>query len=930
MSITNQLHSELLGMLPQQHHPAARQIASLAAAVVERRLYSQDASTDILPAPELKPALRTLVGRQIDIGAALISFGSDNSFGDISIGDVILGDKINVNVTLPHQSPRHDPAPTRPRKVEALIGRESELSYFSNRLTIDHMAVVVGMTGVGKTDFVSYLARKVAEEKNICWYELRRGGSFEALLEELAEFLAWRGDWSLHEQLESAFRHAGAKRDPGLLVNYLERALRGKGYLICLDDFHEGMVDENIVLVADRLYRLAADKELDLIISSQRCPPFVQKTDFPLLQGLDEAALGQLLTSRGHSATLARALWNATEGTAVYVTATLKLLDGADDPEEVIAGLDPDNFDTLFDRVYRQLRPEQQRVMQAVALFRGYPGTRDAVEAVLDTDQQKHILDDLVGCHLLTMSKGGDQKVYDQHQLWRKFCYGLLGEMERHQLHLRAANYYNGERLARRDAAQLPKLSAVRHYIWAEEYERAVVPATATVWTTILRGGATELERLLDVLAAQKHDLTAEALGSILLARGRCSWARGAVKHAQESYQQAYAVLHAIEGSPLAVRLKAEACARLGRALQFSFPEQALSWVAKGFEAIGTNTLPDIEANLHVTQGSALVTRARYDQALNALERGLALLPSKPGELRVDALINRSAALFQIDVKRAATVAREGLLVCDGLREEQGVDDGVRRIALLTNLAVATFADGEWTMAREAFAKASKLAETWGSKAQQLRLKQNLGVIAIDMGDDELAERTLGEVCSAATNDELHQFSVACLSGLADLRLRRAPCPDTTEYREVNQFITEAEALIAATNTGSDRLSEMARYRAELLLLCSEYKKALTLAEQAVAIAVEHLDTNLEGQAWRVVALARVGLKHRAKAREAFERSMALLVEDDYQLARTRASWGKTLQSNGSVAKGAELLAQARTTFADLGAQRDLAQLELP
>lgn len=930
MADPDQLSKALVQFLPAQYHPQVPQIARFLAQLIERGVDTYDTQSPDSTAPEIRPALQILAGRRIVIDQGLISFGSHNQFGDISIGDIVAGDKLDLHIVLPQPEQTYSPVRVSPPAVEALIGRDGELAVFARPLIEHHLAVVVGMTGVGKTTFAARLAGQMAAEDDICWYQLRPGVSFPALLSGLAEFVAWRGDPGLRGQLRAAFAQEGRSYDPGVLVGYVERALRGKGFLICLDDYHEGLGDSNIELVGERLKVLADEGAIRLIVTSQRCPPFIGESEFPRLKGLNEGAVGELLAVRGLDPGLAPALWEATEGNAVYVTSALKLLAGADAPAALIAGLDPaDHFAMLFRQVYDGLPEDQQRVMQAVAVFQGYPGSRDAVEAVLDADDQQNLLDDLAASQLLVVTKLDDERLYDQHQLWRRYCYGRLGQRRRSQLHLRAAAYYEGKRLNPRQAARLFRLRAARHYAWADEYGRAAELATAQVWSTLMRGGAADLRALLDGLVANKDELEAEALGAVRIARGRCHWALGESKPAVAELELAFADLERRQGLPGARRLQAEACALLGRFLQYSLPEQALEWVETGQRLTAGREWPDIEADLSIKRGGVLVGRSQYTEARAAVEQGLGLLPDTPSLLRIDGLTVISAILNnQGHFAEGAGKARECLVLCDQLRDDQGVDDHTRRISLLNNLAVATYMDGEWASAKAAFAEAVELARAWGPKAQQIRLGQNLGLIAIDEGDDELAQARLEEVCALAQAEELHRLVVGCLSGLADLRLRRDDlAANYAVIAEAEELIAQAEDLITKHSAERARLPELARYRAEALLARGQPEAALAQAERSLALAREQTNRSAEGQALRTLALAQTALDRHQAAAESFAASVALLEEDDYQLARTHASWGKALRARGLPAEGDELLAQARATFSRLGARRDLAQI---
>jgi len=87
--------------LPDELAPCAPGLAALLADVAAGRLAPQRVGRRLDAEPRLRAALRALAGRQLAADQALVSFGSGNQFGDISIGDVVAGDKITLSLALP-------------------------------------------------------------------------------------------------------------------------------------------------------------------------------------------------------------------------------------------------------------------------------------------------------------------------------------------------------------------------------------------------------------------------------------------------------------------------------------------------------------------------------------------------------------------------------------------------------------------------------------------------------------------------------------------------------------------------------------------------------------------------------------------------------------------------------------------------------------
>jgi hypothetical protein len=75
----------------------------------------------------------------------------------------------------------------------------------------------------------------------------------------------------------------------------------------------------------------------------------------------------------------------------------------------------------LLSEVDERLTGLEQSVMGAVAVLMGYPGSQDAIEAVLDGENVRRTLRQLTGRHLLAVRAGAKGKEYQQHALVQSF-----------------------------------------------------------------------------------------------------------------------------------------------------------------------------------------------------------------------------------------------------------------------------------------------------------------------------------------------------------------------------------------------------------------------------------------------------------------------------------------------------------------------------
>jgi hypothetical protein len=113
-------------------------------------------------------------------------------------------------------------------------------------------------------------------------------------------------------------------------------------------------------------------------------------------------------------------------------------------------------------------------------------------------------------------------------------------------------------------------------------------------------------------------------------------------------------------------------------------------------------------------------------------------------------------------------------------------------------------------------------------------------------------------------------------------------------------------------------------------LASADPQVALTYAEQSINLANE-LEMKLEeGMSRRVLGQVLLATGQSEPALVAFEQSLSLLGGDPYEVARTKTAWGRFLASTSGPDKerGLSLLQEARATFQELGAKRDLAEVD--
>jgi hypothetical protein len=141
----------------------------------------------------------------------------------VNIGGIINIQSLTLNLTPTVEIPP-PPRPDRPPELAQFVGRSRELAYYADMLASQHLAVISGMAGVGKTALAAALARQISPIDAIFWHSFRTGEGVEVVIWKLAAFLAWHGQEELWQMLQSA-RQTGGQPPPETLFDYLLQLL---------------------------------------------------------------------------------------------------------------------------------------------------------------------------------------------------------------------------------------------------------------------------------------------------------------------------------------------------------------------------------------------------------------------------------------------------------------------------------------------------------------------------------------------------------------------------------------------------------------------------------------------------------------------------------------------------------------------------------
>lgn len=833
----------------------------------------------------------------------------DKVSGGIVITGSVTGD-VHINYTVRPDVPRPPPPAAIP-EILLFVGRESELTYFQTMLDRSGLAVISGMAGMGKTTLAAVMARRLAAPERTFWHVFHEGEGVESVIWRLAGFLAFRGQDELWRLLQNARLTNGRPPPPESLFDYLTQLLRGRDYLLCFDDFQH--VDEDPLLhqLVEQLRILLGGGELRMIITTRRIPEFVQRVvTFDPLGGMSLADTRQLLEGQEVylSSERLEQLYHYTAGNAQLLSLAVDVLHDAGGAASLLDRLiDADNIERyLLDEVDGRLTRDERQVMSAVAVLQGYPAGRNAFEAVLDGRSARRVLRDLADRSLLTVSRVDGERLYTQHAIVRDFYYSSLGRAQRQEMHRRAGQFYRGE--------GLDLLLAARHYYLGGSFVEAADLATTDVRANINRGQTQQLGRLLAEL--EDSQLDAMRWAAVKNAEGQIFLYLGESQPARDAFQAALATLESLPSAAETGRAAARACLGMGELLTQQAPEEALGWLERGLSLVaGLDN--ETEAALTLQMGELFMFTGRFDEAREALERGLAALLPGPSQWRASALENLGAVAVMArgDVAGAYELAEQALAV------SRELEDSFRIARIKSMLGSLKQMSDDWPAARHFLEEAVAIAERLGNQRIVAQAAMNHGVLLTYEGDYEGARRQLNVALAAARRTNQFYGVALTLLSSADVALR------LNEWERGVAFVDEAEQLAQELQLPA-LMPRIMRMRALIALGMGNFESALLLAEDSINLAATNRDNSAAGLSQRVKGQALAGLNRWPKAEQSFGRSLELLQPDDrYEYARTYAELGAALIRQDRIEEAREHFDYAAGIFNKLGALGDLALL---
>jgi ATP/maltotriose-dependent transcriptional regulator MalT len=334
---------------------------------------------------------------------------------------------------------RAEPIPA----IASFLPRPGVTRELGELLATHHLVHVHGPKGAGKTSLVAELAADTARRTPVFWYRFRTGvnTTFGAFSFELAEYLRSQQRPALAEYIAEAL----PAPDAGIVSRLAMRDLTETSQLVVLDDCHVvedgsaifGFTEEAVVRLPElRVVTVGRHRDAHLRVGTAYALPAMTRLETQTL-------LAQLGVRTGP--TMAESVHAWTEGLPHLVTLAASWLK-AEAPHEIGAGIEAltqqqEVQDFLLSAISELLDSADRAILDAASVFRDR-FTDESLAWV--SEQTVGIVQDtshrLVRRHLASRSRTGDVAFF--HASVREYFYARLTPERRHEIHLRAGEWY--------------------------------------------------------------------------------------------------------------------------------------------------------------------------------------------------------------------------------------------------------------------------------------------------------------------------------------------------------------------------------------------------------------------------------------------------------------------------------------------------------
>lgn len=807
--------------------------------------------------------------------------------------------------------------------LENFIGRTADVHQCAESLQHTGLLLIAGMSGVGKSALALNLAYQIAgNRKLVFWHQFNENYDAKDIFDHLGRFLAAHGNSAFWYKWNRSRRPSQGEAWADLL-----QALRGNNYVLCFDNFYPvrrdpmGKKKAALQPLIDQMKRATADGGLLVIVTTRHRSPFGTDVHPILLRGLSLQDTTVLLENAGLQLAppLTKAIHRRTEGNAQLLQLMVQILKSNTDHAVVIekfretAAVKP----FLFEQIDTTLSLKERNVMLGLSILFGYPATAEAIEAILDAGDLSDALYALSNRNLIQQSEGTLLSSYRLHALLQAHYYAVVKKDKKgnHRLlHQRAGRYY--------EADAFDPLLAVLHFYYGGDAAQAAQLVITHVTTIIQRGQASGVQAIVAQLLSSTTAIWEKI--ALMIVDGKLHDAMDDQATAETRFTAALRLLDPLPATDENQLLRIRAYHGLGKSLELKQPQSAATHLETAITLFDSDshlfsaTMTQAVAELYVDLGNVYIYLGDYDKARQSLDQGLQRLPDDPPtavhSIAYKAL--NTIYLYQGDLTKAQDYATKALTISRKL----GAD--FETATMLVNLSSIQYAQGDWLGTLTTLTEALTLADRLNSTEIKAAASLNLGDTYSKMGDDDAAYAALKETLQLATDHQLHVLEIFANFTLANQHLKIERWTDAyTNLQLAEKRSTEIEHESSKT--------VIASLRAELSLGQKQFAVAQAYAQQAITLAQATGETPDEGIAQRLLGQALLAQQQVELAFAAFERSLALLADNDlYEVARTQVQLGLVHFLRQNRIEAETFLQAAKATFLKLGARRDLAKLE--
>jgi len=588
----------------------------------------------------------------------------------------------------------------------------------------------------------------------------------------------------------------------------------------------------------------------------------------------------------------------------------------------------PDNLQDLILTRFDRLSPQQRRILQTASVV-GREFSPDLLNTVMnfgDRLQLDSLLMELVEKAFILPAPGEEYAGYSfRHVLTSDAVYRTLLRKDRNQLHGQVAIAIE-EVYAEQLESQVEVLAG--HYLRSEYLDKALQYLILAGRKSAREYANTQAQNYFEEARNLLGDVdhSAEQAWQIWLGLGDVLVFIGQYETARNCYSELIGTHIPANGKEYGSRqhvVYRKIATTYERQGEFDQALEQLDNANQKMHAAG-GASPVAEAQILNDKGWIQFLRGNFQEAHSSLQSALDLVIESDELSVVASIYNRLGAVsYQLrDYKQAAQYVRESLELRKNLKDLSG------EARLYNNLGLLGLMSGDLHEAESNFYQSIDLLEKVGDTEGIALANINLGLVKYDLGEYKTAQEHLTKAVSVSQKIG-HRFYL----GLANMYLGHLESA-IGNFDQADQLLAQSQVIFEELGA-QDNLVDAHCYRSENYLAWGDFEKAAhwcSVARAGLAVDGGELanDSVQSGRVLRLLgSLARIqGQLGRSggflqQSADIFQQAM-----EKIESARTAYELGLLELERGKPGKAHEYFLQARETFIEVGAQKELARVE--